>query len=704
MDFKDYGFKPVDVINGLNKYYSEKDSKYLHITREKHAYWHLLDKDVTDAINWLREEHNIFYTPGMKLEDPVDLDIFDNPRYKFLSILSAELGFLTIVGPCNADKTEEGILKAVKRLKEKNEEATSFKTDYANAKYARAELANLYKKILVTPELPRDLSPHEVATRISDKVKRISEAFEAECKRHNETIKKCVNLRGSLREIYENVTGKSFDTDTSPEDICNEVTEVVNKLRHDRGKYKGMLNAAYGVHSVDRSPSSIGVLSDGTLINREDFADLFGLARYSSWGQIYEKVRGVLNDNNRLRHQFKEKDDAFKAVCDEDDIFRKRALDAERKLAELRKEYSRYHLAVGSLLGIPKEARKDISAIESSFAYTKDCYEKLQEFRNDVCEIFDIPSSIEDEHILKELHDVADRYDELEDFRADICGALDIEGMLGTPQQNDKYILEQIEKLKDDSTRLDRYARLSSNICTALCLCGETSDEDILKAVEAVMEHATELQFNTVDKDEYDKLCEDYTKLRKAVWNAMNRKPETLPKETARLIGEVTELARGEKLLIEFRDAVAEAIGISYPTTNNFIATRVADIYKECGELHDLIPKLRGEAQDLQSKYYDAESRFRFQSGLRQMWHTRYESEHERANGVQKALDREREKCRVKDISLETFKKQYEKVCGNLETVECALNGMKSKVRELREEKTKAITALGQDIWDDCVK
>lgn len=205
-------------------------------------------------------------------------------------------------------------------------------------------------------------------------------------------------------------------------------------------------------------------------------------------------------------------------------------------------------------------------------------------------------------------------------------------------------------------------------------------------------------------QDCHNKLCKDYTELRKAVWEAMDRKPETLPDETSRLVGEVTELARGEKLLIEFRDAVAEAIGIMYPTTNQFIVSRVADIYKERGEAHDLAMELDRKCIDLTAKNSDLQQKFEFQSGLRQQWHARYESEHERANGVQKALDREREKSRVKDISLETAKKQYEKVYGNLETAECALNGMRNKVRSLREEKTKVISALGQDVWDDCLK
>lgn len=358
----------------------------------------------------------------------------------------------------------------------------------------------------------------------------------------------------------------------------------------------------------------------------------------------------------------------------------KRLSDTKRRIVALEEGHAEKSKIIDRQVARIKDLEKQLHEAEERFDSSKKAYESLKEFRDSVCEILDIPYSMADdqEQILKEIHDFADRYYELRDFRADICGVLDIDGTL----------TETIYKLKN---RLDCNARFRSNICTALCLGCEMSDEDILKRIRMA-------------KECHDKLCKDYTELRKAIWEAMDRKPETLPDETSRLVGEVTELARGEKLLIEFRDAVAEAIGIMYPTTNQFIVSRVADIYKERGEAHDLAMELDRKCIDLTAKNSDLQQKFEFQSGLRQQWYARYESEHERANDVQKALDREREKCRVKDISLETAKKQYEKVCGNLETTECALNGMKSKVRSLREEKTKVITALGQDVWDDCLK
>lgn len=398
--------------------------------------------------------------------------------------------------------------------------------------------------------------------------------------------------------------------------------------------------------------------------------------------------------------------------------------------SKAQKELDRYKLAVGSLLDIPKETRDDINAIERSFTFSKKKYESLKKFRDDVCEIFDIPSSMADKYVLKEIHDFADRYDELEDFRADICGALDIEGMLGTPQQNDKYILEQVEKLKKTPNqdafryaicnalnmpttvidgniigrihlmqdRCDKLARLRSNICTALCLGGETDDEDILKTVRRTKECHDALCDDCAD------LGKDYTELRKAIWEAMDRKPDTLPEEDARLVGEVRMLQMNYVPLKRLHDEVAKAIGMDRPATDNVILNNVQYIYKDRADAYGMVSKLNDRVTELEKAKDDLQQKFDFQSGLRKTWHARYESEHERANCVQKALDREREKSRVKDISLETAKKQYEKVFSNLETAECAINGMKSKVRSLREEKTKVISALGQDIWDDCLK
>ena len=86
MTFASYKFKPSDVINGLNRYFAEtKAHHYLRVPLEirrgvcfDNPYNVLIcdpEEVVGVAINWLREEHDIFYTPGMEVPKK-DCDIF----------------------------------------------------------------------------------------------------------------------------------------------------------------------------------------------------------------------------------------------------------------------------------------------------------------------------------------------------------------------------------------------------------------------------------------------------------------------------------------------------------------------------------------------------------------------------------------------------------------------------------------------------
>ncbi len=76
-NFSDYNFKPSDVIEGLNKFYefteSHKDYRYaafvIYTKEPSKAMWTFSKSRVPDAITWLREECDIFYTPGMNWVD-----------------------------------------------------------------------------------------------------------------------------------------------------------------------------------------------------------------------------------------------------------------------------------------------------------------------------------------------------------------------------------------------------------------------------------------------------------------------------------------------------------------------------------------------------------------------------------------------------------------------------------------------------------
>lgn len=86
MEFKDYGFKPADVVKGLNEYYEKrKEGVYgtfivrTGMDRLGETSYMNPDVYVKEAIDWLREEHGIFYTPGLEV---FETDIFDNQTSK----------------------------------------------------------------------------------------------------------------------------------------------------------------------------------------------------------------------------------------------------------------------------------------------------------------------------------------------------------------------------------------------------------------------------------------------------------------------------------------------------------------------------------------------------------------------------------------------------------------------------------------------
>lgn len=107
MTFASYKFKPSDVIEGLNRYFAEtKAYRYLRASLEikngevkqgnyyvirnivfnvnvpkvkEYGYLYLIcdpEEVVGVAINWLREEYDIFYTPGMEVPGE-DFDVYE---------------------------------------------------------------------------------------------------------------------------------------------------------------------------------------------------------------------------------------------------------------------------------------------------------------------------------------------------------------------------------------------------------------------------------------------------------------------------------------------------------------------------------------------------------------------------------------------------------------------------------------------------
>lgn len=729
--FKSYKFKPSDVIEGLNRYFAEtKAFRYRRVPLEIRrgvcynnpdcvkdivfgnnpperatkawCCWHYYlicdpEEVVGVAINWLREEHDIFYTPGMNeppIKDPDDVDDF-----------------------CVDDAAKE----------------------YEKAKAARAELAYLYKTVLGKDRLDRDLSPHEVMKAILDEYNKREEFIrELSCSLgFGNPVVKPDNIDQKEKDILKRV--EKLKDGVWP---CENSSTFAEHLRKEFPKFCKEYNVA-----PLAKDGSIHYWLQYIFDVLTEYRDLANNNFNKAEGFRKEK-RAVENVLAELRAKIREiyrsvVDDEWdehlaytSALNDINEVYKRVVHIFEERTAdwiEAHKELYRYKLAVGSLLRIPKESRDDINAIERSFDLTSKKYASLNEFRNDVCEILDIPSSMADDQkqVLKEIHDFADRYYELKDFRADICEALGIDAdeLFGSPQQNDKYILEQVEKLKKTPNR-DTFR---DAICNALNMPTTSINGNIIGRIH-------------MRQDCHNKLCKDYTELRKAIWEAMDRKPETLPDENARLVGEVTELARGEKLLIDFRDAVAKAIGMDYPTTNQVILNNVQYIYKDredaygiVSKLHDQVTALEKAKEDLQKDYDElgeayssvlkwnnsyAEVRRLLEvsadadademvDALDQLivdrekckrryenWYSRYESEHERANGEHKRAEKLRKDVTVLTNHIELLKISNASQANSV----VASQAFKNECRKLKEEKAKVIAALGQEIWDDCVK
>lgn len=764
MDFKDHGFKPEDVVKGLNEYYEKIKKEGVYGTfivrtgtdRIGETYYMNPEVYVKEAIDWLREEHGIFYTPGMKLEDDTN-DIFDNPRYKFLSILSSELGFRTIVGPGNAEKTEDAIMRAVKCRNDELKSLRARRDDEESETASRREfLCKLGYELGIKYPVVKIGKEAEMEADILERIGKLKEG----------------NWPCENGNTFAEHMKKQFPKE------CEKwnVAPLQGGSVHDWVQYIfGMLD--------EWRKRALKAEED-----REDFAGLVGLGRSSSWSQMFEKVRGILNDNNRLQHfrdtvyinlnyqphtseilavdevkayrtalrelyfatvgvnpdnganpdamksvilqRFKQKDGdrehtrelydmslsllgQLTSACKEylgcgdipvqkmvekldsrkDALFELRAKVREiyrafhgcwedgysycsalndineeyKRLSydyavaykankDLQEEYDRYQLAVGSLLDIPKEARKDISAIERSFTYSKDCYEKLQDFRNEVkLAVNEYCSNNSPTHddILKALYKM--RHD---------CD--------NNQKANDK---------------LDSLCRLRSNICSHVIFCGgEVSDEYILKELEA-------LRCNTDYFKAFEKDCSERQAFIFKLCEALDLDKESIGSffddEEAAILKAIEDNNKATASVYKWNQAYSDV-------------RRLLDISPDAdsGEMVGALNKIICDRAKLETRLAIAKMMRTEPDRLRKMWHSRYESEHKRANGEHKRAEKLQKE--VHDWTIRC--NSAERALNARYNEETGLQAFKNELRKLKDEKSKVINALGQDIWDDCLK
>lgn len=251
--FKSYKFKPSDVIKGVNRYFAEtKANRYRRVPleikngtvkpgnyyvfrnlvfdvstpkiKELGYYYVICDPEevVGVAINWLREEHDIFYTPWMNeppIKDPDDIDDF-----------------------CIDDAAKE-YEKATR--KDRIEELQESRRDLIEALQRRLYEA---KRRIVALE-----QGHAEKSKIVDQQVAKIEGLEEACRRKDhilseqtKRLNKLVNLRLSIlqayREIFDCSNGDPEGSDEETlQDILTEykrTLELKNAAEEKTIKYK----------------------------------------------------------------------------------------------------------------------------------------------------------------------------------------------------------------------------------------------------------------------------------------------------------------------------------------------------------------------------------------------------------------------------------------------------------------------------------
>lgn len=546
--------------------------------------------------------------------------------------------------------------------------------DYANAKAARLKLANLYKTVLGKEKLDRDLSPHEVMKAILDEYKRVRDSQLA--------FSQC--LRSVYMHVCDGPDCKISDIYAAPDKLADEIITRYNSTRMT----SRLVTLSEIDDRIDELCDNYNVVQpDRKCTTKERLEYIFSvLGRHRTAedeyrdlaNNIFKKAEGFRTEKRAVEDSLAELRAKIREIyrsifCDcrwEDGYSYCSALndikeEYERvkyffkekndELKEAKEKYSRYCLAVGSLCSIPAEHREDISWIEDAFNHSKKEYLKWQTTA-----------------------------DNLTRFRSDVCTALCLGG-----ERSDKDILKAIAEARKKCNDLIVFR---NDVARAIGLTWTDSNSDIINRVMRT-------------KERHDKLCEDYTELRKAIWEAMDRKPETLPDETARLVGEVRMLQLNYKSLLDLLVNYGPAQKI-LSDISEFRKWAIEELKQHGIVMSDLEypERIDVTGSDIFRKLlkcYDwAYGEYKEQYRLRQMWHVRWESENERANGEHKRAEK-----------LKNDAKCWTKRCDSLQTAlnnsqndGVALQAFRNECKKLREEKTKVIAALGQDIWDDCLK
>ena len=603
------------------------------------------DDDIFGAIKKLKEAAGVaINTPGMKIgnEDPVDLDIFDNPRYRFLSILSSELGFRTIVGPGNAEKTEDDILRIIKYRDDELKNFRSHQIDEEGEEEARKEFLRKLRCELGVPMPVVKGSRKEMEEDILERIWKLKEGnwpcengntfaehmrkqFPKECKKWSVRPLDNGSVHDWVQYIFGELDGwrnralkdeeerdkvyEALGLNPADDDV-DDVVAAIKKLREDRAKYKGMLNTWYG--------ASCG----GDLID------------------VLPCYRDTCNNPKATR----ERDAANDA------------------LAELRAKIREvYREAFGCSMEIDYGNTSALNDILKEFKFQKKLKEKAEEkAASNKMELRQCRAYILE--IYREIFDCSN----------------------GDPEGSDKETLNDIleeyrnvyrvleDKCKD-------YDNLEALYKSSLKLLGEylTEAKDILgidscdKDTVASAIRALKSAYNSLRND-HDEVCEGYTKLKK----------------------DYDELGEAHSSVLKWNNSYADV-------------RRLLEVPADAdaGVMVGALNKFMCDYEKLKEEYEKAKC------------NTDYFREFEKSCSERQAFIFKL--CEALDVDkdgigsffddeeaaiLKAIDEHHEATANAAANEQVGVDAFRNECRKLKAEKAKVIEALGQDIWDDCVK
>lgn len=646
--------------------YSDSDCKKV-ITFDYEDYGYKVTvrkREIPDILNHLRDEYNFFYDPNRKeLEDDVKgLSLKVEELEDFRSDICGVLDIDSMIG--STRQNDKRILEQVERLKKIEHEHYHVINNWYKESYLEEVLNDLCdENNVVRPCNTRNYKERleyifEVLTNWRKRAVRAEHEHDECIKANTKDYANAKVARAELAYLYKRILGEErLDPKLSPHEVAVAIIKHVQglcDLQHEANmgvkELQKFRDEVYNTLNLGYPTTNNHILT--VLRTRLEKLDADGpwvaeryitdLIRENSTKFKVLQPLNYMTIEERMRY-------TFEALYE----WRDRALEAERQLVDAQVAASKFRNNIRGALGFNiKEGCTDAMVEE----LVKNLNRMKNQRDNELVTIYHEleldPTASDSDDILDEIKKLKKAATKNDFYREDFA---DLVGLARYSSWSQIY--EKIRGVLNDNNSIE-YAFTSTNkkykslkefrndVCEILDI--DTCDKDtVVSAIKALKSAYTKLQ-----KD-YDELGKAYSSVLK--WNN------------------------------SYSD-IRRLLGVS------------ADA--DAGEMVGALNKIICDHAKLERSLKIAKTMRTESDRRRKMWHSRYESEHERANGEHKKAEKLNKEVR-----------DWTKRCDSLgqalnakSNEEVGLSAFKNECRKLRDEKAKVIKALGQDIWDDCLK